>query len=108
MPAPARPTALGPPLRDCKRDFPILSSADGRRGVVYLDSASSSQRPSSVIDAMSNYYETTHANVNRGVYSLAEESTNRYEGARAAVARFIGARSSREVVFTRNVTESIN
>jgi cysteine desulfurase/selenocysteine lyase len=92
-----------------KKDFPILEVEvhDGKR-LVYLDSASSSQKPRVVLDAMEHYYETTHANVHRGVYSIAEEATALYEGARARVVRFIGARSPREVVFTKNVTEAIN
>ena len=90
-------------------DFPILELEvhDGKR-LVYLDSASSSQKPRAVLDAMDHYYETTHANVHRGVYAIAEEATAAYEGARARVARFIGAPSPREVVFTKNVTEAIN
>jgi cysteine desulfurase/selenocysteine lyase len=91
-----------------KKDFPILDRQVHGRRLVYLDSASSSQKPSSVIEAMSNYYETTHANVHRGVYSIAEESTRLFESARASVAQFIGAGSSSEVVFTKNVTEGIN
>jgi len=92
-----------------KKDFPILEIEvhDGKR-LVYLDSASSSQKPRVVLDAMERYYETTHANVHRGVYSIAEEATALYEGARARVVRFIGGRSPREVVFTKNVTEAIN
>ena len=92
-----------------KKDFPILERTvhDGKR-LVYLDSASSSQRPASVIHAMDEYYETTHANVHRGVYTIAEEATRLYEQARSDLARFIGARSSAEIVFTKNVTEAIN
>ena len=92
-----------------KKDFPILEIEvhDGKR-LVYLDSASSSQKPRIVLDAMEHYYETTHANVHRGVYSIAEEATALYEGARARVVQFIGARSPREIVFTKNVTEAIN
>ena len=88
-----------------KKDFPLLS---GNPDLVYLDSASSSQKPASVLDAMTDYYETTHANVHRGVYGLAQEATERFEGARAKVARFLGAADASEVVFTKNVTEAIN
>jgi cysteine desulfurase/selenocysteine lyase len=93
-----------------KKDFPILDQpvGDGGRRLVYLDSASSSQKPRAVLDAMDEYYETTHANVHRGVYSIAAEATERYENARARVARFIGAPTAEGVVFTKNVTESIN
>ena len=91
-----------------KKDFPILDQQVHGRRLVYLDSASSSQKPRAVLEAMQDELETTYANVHRGVYAIAEESTRRYEDARAKVARFIGARSTREVVFTKNVTEAIN
>ncbi|MEO7836818.1 MAG: SufS family cysteine desulfurase [Acidimicrobiales bacterium] len=91
-----------------KKDFPILDQLIHGRRLVFLDSAASAQKPQVVLDAMQHYYETTHANVHRGVYALAEEATALYEGAREKVARFIGARSSREVLFSKNATESIN
>ena len=91
-----------------RKDFPILERLVHGQRLVYLDSASSSQKPASVIDAMTRYYETTHANVHRGVYALAEEATRQFEAARRAVAEFIGATSTAEVVFTKNVTEAIN
>jgi len=91
-----------------RKKFPILERKVNGHRLVYLDSASSSQKPASVIEAMSNYYETTHANVHRGVYAIAEEATRLYEQARAKVARFIGAPSTEGVVFTKNVTEAIN
>ena len=80
----------------------------GKR-VVYLDSASSSQRPQCVLDAMDEYYRTTHANVHRGVYALAEEADRLYEASRYSVGRFIAAPDpEREVIFTKNATEAIN
>jgi cysteine desulfurase/selenocysteine lyase len=91
-----------------KKDFPILDRLIHGKRLVYLDSASSSQKPRSVIEAMDHYYETTHANVHRGVYTIAEEATRLFESARAALAGFIGAPSSSEIVFTKNVTEAIN
>jgi cysteine desulfurase / selenocysteine lyase len=91
-----------------RKDFPILAREMGGRRLVYLDSAASSQKPRSVLWAMDEYYETRHANVHRGVYALAEEATAAYEAARRTVARFIGASSAREVVFTKNATEAIN
>ncbi len=91
-----------------KKDFPVLDQVQNGRRLVFLDSAASSQRPVQVIDAMSDFYNTTYANVHRGVYRLAEESTNRYEHARRNVARFIGATNPNEVVFTKNATEAIN
>jgi cysteine desulfurase / selenocysteine lyase len=91
-----------------RKRFPILDREINGKRLVYLDSASSSQKPTSVIEAMSTYYETTHANVHRGVYAIAEEATRLYENARAKTARFVGAPSSRGIVFTKNVTEAIN
>ena len=91
-----------------RKDFPILDQQPHGKRLVYLDSASSSQKPASVIDAMTRYYETTHANVHRGVYGLAEEATRLFEEARRSVARFIGASDASQVVFTKNVTEAIN
>ena len=87
-----------------RKDFPIFN--DGK--LVYLDSASSSQKPTAVLDAMTRYYETTHANVHRGVYTIAEEATREYEEARGKVATFLGARDDAEIVFTKNVTEASN
>jgi len=89
-------------------DFPILSRVVHGKPLVYLDSGASSQKPRAVIDAMSVYYETTHANVHRGVYELSEEATAQMEKARVKVARFLNARQAKQVIFTRNTTESIN
>ncbi|MCB1271088.1 MAG: SufS family cysteine desulfurase [Microthrixaceae bacterium] len=88
-----------------RKDFPILTN---REGLVFLDSAASSQKPTQVLDAMRHYYEFDHANVHRAAYDLAEAATNALEGARRTVARFIGADDQSEVVFTKNATESIN
>jgi cysteine desulfurase/selenocysteine lyase len=93
-----------------KKDFPILErpSASGKR-LVYLDSAASSQHPRQVLEAMDEYYETTHANVHRGVYAIAEEATARFEAARARIGRFIKApRPASEIIFTKNATEALN
>lgn len=89
-------------------DFPILERKVHDRRLVFLDSAASSQKPRQVLDAMEHYYETTHANVHRAAYLLAQEATDAMEGARAKVARFIGAGGPDEIVFTKNATESIN
>jgi len=91
-----------------RADFPILSQSVNGKPLAFLDSAASSQKPLAVIEAMNEYYRTTHANVHRGVYTLSERATELYENARKKVARFIGAKSSREIIFTRNTTESIN
>src|SRR5271154_652106 len=92
-----------------KADFPLLERTVHGHRLLYLDSASSSQHPRQVLDAMDDYYETTHANVHRGVYAIAEEADRRYEAARVAVGRFIGApHPAEEVIFTKNGTEAIN
>jgi cysteine desulfurase/selenocysteine lyase len=92
-----------------RKDFPLLSRTVHDRPIVYLDSASSALQPHAVITAMARYYETTHANVHRGVYATAEESTHLYESARIAAGRFIGAPDpEHEIVFTKNTTESLN
>ena len=95
---------LGASLR---KDFPIFSRKVHGKRVVYLDNAATTQKPLSVIEALSRYYSTMNANVHRGIHTLAEEATGAYEGARKAVARFLGARLE-EVVFTKNATEAIN
>jgi len=92
-----------------RKDFPLLSREVNGHPITYLDSASSAQRPVQVLDAMREYDETTHANVHRGVYSIAEEATRRFEAARHNVGRFIGAPDpSREIVFAKNATEGLN
>src|SRR5437660_848232 len=93
---------------DIRKDFPILARQVHGKPLVYLDSTASSQKPLAVIEAMSTYYETTHANVHRGVYEISEEATAKMEKARVKTARFINARQSKQVIFTRNTTESIN
>ncbi|WP_457630200.1 aminotransferase class V-fold PLP-dependent enzyme [Oceanithermus sp.] len=87
-----------------KRDFPIFTS---NPGLVFLDSAASSQKPRPVIEAMVAYYERDHANVHRGAYALSERATAAYEEARERLARFLGAETD-EVVFVRNATEALN
>ena len=91
-----------------KKDFPIFDVEVAGNRLVYLDSASSSQKPRAVLDAMEHYYETTHANVHRGQYAIAVQATELFEEARGKVQRFIGAGSTREVLFAKNVTEAMN
>src|SRR6266478_4457765 len=91
-----------------RADFPIFGERFHGKSLVYLDSAASSQKPRQVLDAMTHFYETSYANVHRGVYELGERATAGLEGAREKVGRFLNAPSSREVVFTRNATEGIN
>jgi cysteine desulfurase/selenocysteine lyase len=91
-----------------RRDFPILQQLVNGKPLIYLDSTASSQKPNCVIEAMSQYYREYNANVHRGIYQISERASEAYETARKKVARFINARSWREVIFTRNATESIN
>src|SRR6266702_7342788 len=99
---------VGRTTEDIRKDFPILERQVHGKPLVYLDSTASSQKPRAVIEAISTYYETYNANVHRGVYEISEEATARMEKARVKVARFINARQSKQVIFTRNTTESIN
>jgi cysteine desulfurase/selenocysteine lyase len=91
-----------------KRDFPILQREVNGRRLVYLDSASSAQKPLVVLDAMDDAYRNHYANIHRGVYTIAEEATAAFEDARRKVARFVNAPRTDEIIFTRNATESIN
>jgi len=105
------PAAAAPALdvATLRKDFPLLAREVHGHPITYLDSAASSQRPTAVLDAMREYDETTHANVHRGVYAIAEEATRRFEAARVDVGRFIGAPDpGREIVFTKNATEALN
>jgi cysteine desulfurase/selenocysteine lyase len=91
-----------------RRDFPILEQQVNGHPLVYLDSASTSQKPRVVIDAVDTFYREYNANVHRGIYTIGEKATAEYEKARVRVARFINAPDSHEMVFTRNATEAIN
>jgi len=91
-----------------RQDFPILQQQVNGKPLIYLDSTSTSQKPSSVIQVMDEYYRVYNANVHRGIYQLSEKASAAYEEARKKVARFINAKSWREIIFTRNATESIN
>jgi len=91
-----------------RREFPILQQEVNGKPLAFLDSGASSQKPRQVIDCLEDYYKRYNANVHRGVYKLSEEATFAYERARGKVARFIGAASQREVIFTRNTTEALN
>ena len=91
-----------------RQDFPILKEIVNEHPVVYLDSAATSQKPQVVIDAISRYYETSNSNVHRGVHTLGNLATEAYEGARETVRRFLNANSTKEVIFTRGTTASLN
>lgn len=95
-------------MKNFQKDFPILKSSVNGNALAYLDSASTSQKPQEVIDAISHFYATGYANVHRGVYTLAEEATRQYEQVRMQVAAWIGAQDPREIVFTHGATEAIN
>jgi len=91
-----------------RSDFAYLDELVNEQPMAYLDSASSTQKPRQVLDAMREFYEHSYANVHRGVYRLAERATEGYEGARRTVAGFVNAPQTREVIFTRSATEAIN
>ena len=91
-----------------KADFPALAQLVNKRPVCYLDSANSAQKPQAVIDAMAHVMQNHYANVHRAVYAFGAETTVAFENARKTVARYLNARTDREIVFTRNATEAIN
>ena len=92
-----------------KSDFPILNRKVGSNSdLIYLDSAATSQKPTMVLEAMDQYYRRSNANIHRGIHTLAEEATAQYEDARRRIGAFVNAHHPREIVFTRNTTESVN
>jgi cysteine desulfurase/selenocysteine lyase len=97
-----------PALASLRKDFPILATTQSGKPLVYLDSAATSQKPRAVIDALRRFYEQDNANIHRSAHGLANRATELYERTRSHVGRFIGATCAREIVFTRNTTESIN
>jgi cysteine desulfurase/selenocysteine lyase len=101
----ARPALDAQKLR---ADFPIFEQKIHGKPLAYLDSAASSQKPRQVLDVLRGFYETSYANVHRGVYQLSERATEAYEGAREIAREFVNAPSARELIFTRSATESIN
>ncbi|QQZ10493.1 cysteine desulfurase [Heyndrickxia vini] len=94
--------------KEIRKLFPILDQEVNGHPLVYLDSAATSQKPYSVIEAINNYYKEDNSNVHRGVHTLGTRATDKYEGAREKVRRFINASSTSEVIFTRGTTTSIN
>ncbi|HEM6393348.1 TPA: cysteine desulfurase [Streptococcus suis] len=91
-----------------RKDFPILDQVVNDEPLVYLDNAATTQKPQQVLDVLADYYQTDNANVHRGVHTLSERATARYEAARQKVADFIQAKSSKEILFTRGTTTSLN
>jgi len=92
-------------LLKIKQDFPIFKNYPK---LVYLDNAATTQKPKAVIDAITKHYEKNNANIHRGIYKLSEQATEAYEAARIKVAKFIGAESPEQIIFTKNATEAIN
>ncbi len=107
-PARVPPVAAAWDVSRVRADFPMLGRSMRGRPLVYLDNANSTQKPRSVIETESRFYREQYANIHRGVYLLSQEATVAYDHARARVARFVNARSDREVVFVRGTTEAIN
>src|SRR5687767_14947370 len=103
------PSTMPLNVNEIRKDFPILQR-ETSTGIplVYLDSTATSQKPLAVIEAMDHYYRWSNANIHRGVHTLAEEATSLYEQAREKIAEFINAPSARQIIYTRNTTESIN
>ena len=95
-------------FQDIKNDFPIFSNQINGKDFVYLDSAATTQKPNDVIDSVVHYYKTCNSNIHRGIYSISIEATELYENARSNIGKFINAKSSHELVFTRNATEAVN
>ena len=91
-----------------KEEFPILSKNINNKPLIYLDNASTTQKPTSVIDEIQNYYESTNSNIHRGVHHLSQKATEEYEDSRKKIQEFIGANSSKEIVFVRGATEAVN
>ena len=91
-----------------RKDFPVINELINNRPFIYLDTSASAQKPQQVLDKMMQIYQTTYANPHRGSYTISENMTTEYEQARETVREFINARSSREIIYTRNATESIN
>ena len=108
-PKPEQPHALARlDVQKLREDFPILHQKFHGRPLVYLDNAATTQKPQVVIDTERRYYESQNANIHRGVYTLSQQATNLYEDARQKIQRFINAKETREIVFTRGTTDAIN
>ena len=91
-----------------RNDFPILQTQMNGQPLAFLDTAASAQKPACVIEAMNDIYKNNYSNIHRGLYNISQKLTEEYETARAKIARFVGAASEKEIIFTRNATESLN
>ncbi|MGE5424282.1 MAG: aminotransferase class V-fold PLP-dependent enzyme, partial [Syntrophothermus sp.] len=96
------------PIDKIRSDFPILQQMVNKKPLIYFDNAASTQKPSSVIDAIRGYYETDNCNIHRGVHFLSQRATEAYENTRKKVRQFINAKHEYEIIFTRGTTESVN
>src|SRR5690606_2437156 len=104
----ALPATLSTDIKKIREEFPVLSQKVNGRDLVYFDNAATSQKPRQVIQALVDYYQTTNANIHRGIHTLAERATKAYEETREAARAFINAESAEEIIFVRGVTEAIN
>ena len=95
-------------IEKIRKDFPILSQKVNGNDLVYLDNAATSHKPKKVINSLVNYYEKYNSNVHRGVHTLSIKATDEFENSRKSVQKFINAKSSNEIIFTRNASESLN
>ena len=96
------------PFGNIKENFPILDQKINGKNLVYLDSAATTQKPNEVIDSLNKYYKENNSNIHRGVHTLSQKATEDYEEARKIITNFIGATSSKEIIFVRGATEAIN
>ncbi len=95
-------------IEEIRKQFPILHQEVNGKPLIYFDNAATSQKPQSVIDALTHYYNTDNANIHRGIHTLAERATTAFEDTRKAVAKFINANEAEEIIFTKGTTEGIN
>ena len=95
-------------LNKIRKDFPILNEKVNGKGLIYLDNAATSQKPKEVIDSLVSYYEKYNSNVHRGVHTLSIKATDEFEKSRIKIQKFINAKNSNEIIFTRNASESLN
>jgi cysteine desulfurase/selenocysteine lyase len=107
-PSPAKPAAAPFDPLKVRADFPILSTQVYGKPLIYLDNGATTQKPRNVIETLLKYYQTENANIHRGVYTLSQLATNKYEEARTKIRKFINAAHDRECLFTRGTTESVN
>ncbi len=104
----ATPTTLNFDVQNIRKNFPILNEQVHGHPLIYFDNAATTQKPRQVIEAISDYYQHSNANVHRAIHTLGEQATEGYEEARRKIARFINAESEKQIIFTRGTTESIN